>query len=220
MRVLYEDNHCIAVLKPHGMLTQSDESGDPSLIEEVRAYLKETYHKPGNVFVGLVHRLDRPAGGVVVFAKTSKGASRLSEQFRDRRVEKIYQAVVEGHPKETRGVVRQWIRKNEKTHEITAFEKPTIGAAEAELSYKVLETHANRSLIEIRPKTGRPHQIRLAMRSLGTPILGDVKYGSKHPLEHRIALFACSLTFYKPVGEEPVTVTADPDWDDLLLPSL
>ncbi|MDD5251331.1 MAG: RNA pseudouridine synthase [Patescibacteria group bacterium] len=212
MEILYEDNHSIAVVKPAGMPVQGDLTGDPSLLDEVKKYLKEKYNKPGEAYVGLVHRLDRPVGGIVVFAKTSKGAARLSEQFRERETKKIYWAVVEGEPKEKSGEVIQWIEKNKKTNVARgyAYEKP--GAQYAKLTYRVLATENGRSLVEIEPETGRSHQIRLAMSTLGCPILGDVKYGSRERLDRTIALFARSLTFSKVVGDEPVTLVATPNW--------
>lgn len=210
MNVLYEDNHCIVVVKPHGMPTQADQSGDPCFLEDVRTYIKEMYHKPGDAFVGLVHRLDRPVGGVMVFAKTSKGAERLSKDIREGSFHKIYWAVVEGAPKEKEGEVIQWLKKNEATNYVTAFSRETEDAKKAELSYRVLKSDGKQSLIEITPRTGRSHQIRVAMKTLGVPILGDTKYGAKESLQGNIALFAKSLSFHKPVGGEIITVTTPP----------
>lgn len=213
-RVVFEDNHCIAVVKPHGLLTQSDATGDASLLEDVRAFIKERDAKPGNVFLGLVHRLDRPVGGIVVFAKTSKGASRLSEQFRVHSVTKTYWAAVEGMPAQASGSVTQWISKDENANVATAYDHEVPGAKFAELTYRVLATEGDTTLVEVTPKTGRSHQIRLAMQSLGTPIVGDLKYGAHGPfLEGRgIALFAVSLDFATPVGAEPVRAEARPEW--------
>lgn len=212
--VLFEDNHCIVVVKPHGLLTQSDATGDDSLLEQMRAFIKVRDAKPGNVFLGLVHRLDRPVGGVVVFGKTSKGASRLSEQFREHTVTKTYWAAVEGAPLVTRGVVRQWIAKDERSNVATAYEHEVPGAKLAELSYRVIASEDGKSLVEVKPLTGRSHQIRLGMKALGTPIVGDVKYGSRTPFMDgkAIALFAVSLDFATPVGDEPVQAAARPAW--------
>lgn len=207
MDILYEDNHLIAVRKPHGMLTQGDETGDVNLMDEVKAFLKQRDNKPGNVFLGLLHRLDRPVGGVVVFAKTSKGASRLSEQFRTHTIEKVYWAVVEGVPKQPAGNIVQWLVKDERTNVVTAYDHEVPGALRAETAYAVVHG----SVIEVRPKTGRPHQIRLAMASLGTPIAGDKKYGATSGLNGAIALFARMLSFDQPVTKERVTVTAEPE---------
>ena len=208
--MLYEDNHVIAVNKPHGMLTQGDESGDKNLLDSVKAFIKERDQKPGNVFIGLLHRLDRPVGGVVLFAKTSKGASRLSEQFRVHGVEKTYWAVVEGEPKEKSRKVVQWLKKDEATNVVTPFDHEVPGSLKAELDYTVLKTIGDKSLVEVRPKTGRPHQIRVAMASLGTPIVGDVKYGAKEKLDYDIALFARSLAFDHATTKERLVVTAEP----------
>jgi 23S rRNA pseudouridine1911/1915/1917 synthase len=214
LKILFEDNHCVAVAKPHGLLTQSDATGDDSLLEQVRSLIKVRDSKPGNVFLGLVHRLDRPVGGVVVFGKTSKGASRLSEQFREHSVTKTYWAAVEGAPKNARGTVRQWIAKDERSNVATAYDHEVPGSKEAELSYRILAEEDGRTLVEVTPKTGRSHQIRLAMKSLGTPIVGDLKYGAKQPfLDGRaIALFAVSLEFASPVGADPVLAATAPEW--------
>ncbi|MFA6131746.1 MAG: RluA family pseudouridine synthase [Patescibacteria group bacterium] len=215
MKILYEDNHCLAVVKPHGLLTQGDETGDRSLMDEVKDFIKARDNKPGNVFLGLVHRLDRPVGGVVLFAKTSKGASRLSEQFMSREVEKRYLALVEGEPKRQDGTVIQYLRKNHQTNIVEAFDHPAPEAQKAELAYHVVNTikrgHKFFSLIEVEPKTGRSHQIRVAMSSLGTPIVGDKKYGSTIPHGGRIALCAVSLSFDQPVTKERITVKTEPD---------
>lgn len=220
MEVLYEDNHVIAVRKPHGMLTQGDSSGDTNLMDEVKAFLKTRDHKTGNVFLGLVHRLDRPVGGVVVFAKTSKGASRLSEQMRAKTMEKVYWAVVERKEESEKrkdGAVVQWLVKDEARNFVTAYDHDVPGSLRAELTYRML---GNR-LVEVRPKTGRPHQIRVAMASLGMPIVGDVKYGASRPLQlplgqgesrsGNIALFARSMAFNQPVTGERITVVAEPE---------
>ena len=207
MDVLYEDNHLVAVCKPHGMLTQGDATGDVNLLDDVKAFLKQRDDKPGNVFVGLLHRLDRPVGGVVLFAKTSKGASRLSEQIRSHSIEKVFWAVVEGTPKQTEGTVVQWLVKNEATNVVTSHDCEVPGSLRAELTYKVLHG----SLVEIHPKTGRPHQIRVAMASPGPPIVGDKKYGARKMLNGNIALFARSLAFDQPVTKERITVTAEPE---------
>lgn len=206
MEVLYEDNHVIAVNKPHGMLTQGDDTGDANLLDEAKAFIKTRDAKPGNVFLGLLHRLDRPVGGVVLFAKTSKGASRLSEQFRTHAVEKVYWSVVEGVPQQPQGKVVQWLVKDEAKNFVTAYVREAPGSQRAELDYRVVAG----SLIEIRPKTGRPHQIRVAMASLGTPIVGDKKYGARQMLDGQVALFARAVTFAHATSKERITVTAEP----------
>lgn len=216
--ILYEDNHLIAVRKPHGMLVQGDVTGDPSLINEVRYFIKQRDNKPGNVFIGLLHRIDRPVGGVVLFAKTSKGAARLSEQFRTHAVEKIYWAVVEGTPSSLSGIVKQWLVKDEHQNRVSCFDREITGSQYAETSYRVLASKEGKSLIEVTPKTGRPHQIRVAMSSLTTPIVGDVKYGAKKAIalangSTALALFAKSLSFDQPVTKERITVAAEPELD-------
>ncbi|MFH1089358.1 MAG: RluA family pseudouridine synthase [Candidatus Uhrbacteria bacterium] len=215
LKILYEDNHCIAVVKPHGILTQGDDTGDRSLFDEVKDFIKERDQKPGNVFLGLVQRLDRPVGGVVVFAKTSKGAARLAEQFRVRETEKKYLALVEGELKKKQGTVTQYLRKNHVTNTVEALDQPTSEAQLAELSYQVIKSIKQNdrifSLVAIEPKTGRSHQIRVAMSSLGTPIVGDKKYGSKVSRGGRIALCAVSLSFDQPVTHERITVETEPD---------
>ena len=201
IKVLYEDNHIIAVFKPSGVLTQGDKSGDVSLFDMVKDYLKEKYKKPGNVFLGLVHRLDKPVSGIVLFGKTSKGASRLSEQFRNHTIQKTYHGIVVGKPKEARGEIKEKINKisffaegfTDKTDEELLSEiKRATKTRTAELEYQVVPPlEAARmlggeaagiksdkySLLKILPKTGRFHQIRVQMANMGCPILGDEKYG-------------------------------------------
>ncbi len=196
LTVVYEDNHLIAVFKEAGVLTQADFRGERCLMDDVKIYLKEKYQKPGNVFLGLLHRLDRPVSGIVLFAKTSKGASRLSEQFRDRTISKTYHAIVTGIPKNKRSTLVHHLIKNEKTNTVSASEIPCPGSLAAELSYSVKSTHDGYSLLEVHPKTGRPHQIRVQLAAMGTPIVGDSKYGSKQALsDHSILLCATGLTF-------------------------
>ena len=221
MEILYEDNHVIAVRKPHGMLTQGDDTGDTNLMDEVKAFIKERDAKPGNVFLGLLHRLDRPVGGVVLFAKTSKGASRLSEQFRARHVDKLYWAVVEGVPSVPMGDVIQWLHKDEVKNLVTIYDHEVPGSQRAELSYRVRKSVNGMSLVEVQPRTGRPHQIRVAMMSLGTPIVGDVKYGASPPppphlrqegsSHGNIALFARQLAFDQATTKQRIRVIAEPE---------
>jgi 23S rRNA pseudouridine1911/1915/1917 synthase len=185
LKVLYEDNHLIAVFKPAGVLTQGDITGDRCLMDEVSLYLKERYKKPGNVFLGLLHRLDRPVSGIVLFAKTSKGASRLSEQFRNRTIEKIYHALVLGKPKENKGTLVNFLKKNEREN-----------TKRAELFYEVIFSGNKYSLLKIKPQTGRFHQIRAQLSSAGYPVLGDIKYGAPFALPDKsICLCATSISF-------------------------
>jgi 23S rRNA pseudouridine1911/1915/1917 synthase len=212
LQVVYEDNHCIAVLKPPGLLTAGDRTGDVSLLDQVRDYLRVKYKKPGNVFVGVVHRLDRPVGGVVLFARTSKAASRLSEQFRSGRVEKVYQALVEGRVTSREGLLEDRLVKDHKKNVVRRSSAANARARESLLSYRRLRTSPSTTLLEIRPMTGRSHQIRVQLAAAGHPIVGDRKYGSKRPFEEGIALRAVRLTFEHPTTRLPVTVEAAADW--------
>lgn len=203
LRILYEDNHLIAVYKSAGILVQGDKTGDPCLMDEVKRYLKEKYQKPGNVFLGLLHRLDRPVLGIVLFAKTGKGASRLSEQFRSHTVEKRYVTLVEGCPKEKSKMLIHYIKKNQQTNTVTVYDRETPDALYAELSYEVIAKGEKTSLLEVTLKTGRSHQIRAQLARIGCPIVGDVKYGATKPLsDASVALCAVSLSFSTATGNE------------------
>jgi len=205
IKVLYEDNHIIAVYKPSGILTQGDKSGDVSLFDEVKNYLKDKYKKPGNVFLGLVHRLDKPVSGIVLFGKTSKGAGRLSEQFRNHTIQKTYHGVVVGKPKEIKGVIKDKVNKisffaegftNKTDEELLAEIKKATITRTAELEYRVVKSNDKYSLLKILPKTGRFHQIRLQMAQMGCPILGDVKYSNQRPLQDgSIGLCSTGISF-------------------------
>lgn len=209
--VLYEDNHLIAVFKPAGLLTQADFGGDLCLMDEIKTYLKEKHNKPGNVFLGMLHRLDRPVSGIVLFAKTSKGASRLSLQFRDRTIQKEYQALVFGHPKPESGTLVHYLKKNVEENRAEVSERIFTGALRAELDYSVLSKHGGNSKILLQPKTGRPHQIRAQLAAIGHPILGDVKYGAKRPWpDQSIALCATRLVFQTATTKEKVEIKTEP----------
>lgn len=204
LKILYEDNHLIAVYKPAGILTQGDNSRDVCLMDTVKDYLKEKYHKPYNVFLGLLHRLDRQVSGIVLFAKTSKGASRLSEQFRSHEVEKIYHAVVLGKPKQNEGKLVNFLKKNEKEN-----------IKRAELFYEVLAFNKKHSLLKIKLQTGRFHQIRVQLSSMGFPILGDIRYGAPFLLPDKsIALCATSLFFKTATqeGKEEISIPIPVGW--------
>ena len=204
MKVLYEDNHLIAVFKPAGVLVQGDETGDVCLMDDVKKYLKEKYKKPGNVFLGLLHRLDRPVSGIVLFAKTSKGAARLSEQIRNRTVQKVYQALVEGKFKNKSGTLVHYLWKDKEKNFVKVFDEPVDGALRAELDYEV----ADGNVVKIKLKTGRPHQIRAQFAHIGHPIVGDVKYGSKTKYrEGEIALCATEFGFETATGGQRVVVS-------------
>ena len=205
LKVIYEDNHIIAVVKPAGVLTQGDRTGDVNLMDMVKDYLKEKYKKPGNVFLGLVHRLDKPVAGIVLFGKTSKGASRLSEQFRNHTIQKTYHGIVVGKPKEEKGSIKEKVNKisffaegftNKTDEELLAEIKKATKTRTAELEYEVVKKNDKYSLLKILPKTGRFHQIRIQMQQMGCPILGDIKYGAKDPMSDRsIALAATAISF-------------------------
>ena len=179
IKVIYEDNHIIAVVKPAGVLTQGDSSGEKSLMDMVKGYLKEKYKKEGNVFLGLVHRLDKPVSGIVLFGKTSKGASRLSEQFRNHTIQKTYYGVVVGKPKEDKGIIKEQVNKisffaegftNKTDEELLADIKAATKTRTAELMWELVKSNGEYSLLKIMPKTGRFHQIRIQMENMGHPI--------------------------------------------------
>jgi len=203
IKVLYEDNHLIAVFKPAGVLVQGDNTGDICLMDDVKKYLKEKYKKTGNVFLGLLHRLDRPVSGIVLFAKTSKGASRLSEQIRNHEFKKEYHALVEGKLKSARGGLKNYLLHDEKTNKAQIFDAPKGDAQLAELSYEVEETQGKNSLLKIDLKTGRHHQIRAQFAHLGHPLIGDKKYGAGMLYRAgEIALCATKITFKTATGDE------------------
>jgi 23S rRNA pseudouridine1911/1915/1917 synthase len=214
--VLYEDNHCLAVSKPAPLLTQGVPPGIPTLEAMVKAYLKEKYQKTGNVYLGIPHRLDRPVSGVVVFARNTKAARRLAEQFQEKTVTKIYWAAVEGIVDPAEGMWENYLLKYPEEARSEAVPAETAGARRAVLQYRCLQTGPGCSLLEIHPETGRMHQIRVQAAKRGWPILGDVLYGSQIPFgplaemprDRTIALHASSLTFLHPIRYEPVTVTA------------
>jgi 23S rRNA pseudouridine1911/1915/1917 synthase len=217
--ILFEDNHCLALDKPAGMLTQGDRTGDPSLVDWARDDLKRRFQKPHNVYVGLLHRVDRPVSGIVLLAKTSKAAARLSRQFHDGEVEKVYLAVAEGSPRDDAGRWIDWLMKDEQRNVVHVVSPETPGAKKASLDYRVVDRKNGRSTLELRPNTGRSHQLRVQLASRRLPILGDRKYGSTLTLSAddggwRIALHSQSLTFRHPTRGEPITIRASEpaDW--------
>lgn len=217
LEVLYEDNHLIAVNKPAGILSQGDKTGDVTLADIVKKYLVEKYNKPGDAFVGVIHRLDRPVSGVVLLAKTSKALSRMNEQFKNRETQKIYWAIVQNKPRDTEGELVHWLKKNEQKNMSAAFDKEMPGALKAELSYQLLGSSDKYELLEVKPKTGRHHQIRVQLAKMGCIIKGDLKYGSKRSnTDASISLHAHKLIFLHPVTKDKTEITApvpsDPIW--------
>lgn len=210
LQILHVDNHLIAVHKPSGVLTQSTTPGEPNLLDQTREWIKHEFGKQGNVYLGLVHRLDRPVAGVVLFARTSKAAARLSEQFRDHTARKFYLALVEGAPEKTTGRLVHYLRK-EKSMKATVFPRPTPAAKKAELTYTVLERRGGNSILEIELHSGRFHQIRAQLAFIGHPIVGDTKYRAQSSLpEGRIALHAHKLIVTHPTTGAPVLLENPP----------
>ena len=216
--IIYEDNHIIVVIKPQNMPTQADESGDADLLNEIKSYIKESAGKTGDAFCGLVHRLDRVTGGVMVFAKTSKGAARLSAQLQDGRFQKKYLAVVLGEPKQRSGELVDYLLKNPKTNVAEVVPAATKEAKRAELTYTLLNTKSGVSLVEINLLTGRSHQARVQMSHLGHPIFGDAKYGGdKLAKGWNLALWAYELKFEHPTTQDTLKFVVNPPettpWD-------
>lgn len=209
MEVVYEDNHIIIVNKHPGEIVQGDKTGDEPLVETVRRYLKEKYQKPGNVFCGVVHRLDRPVWGLVVFAKTSKALTRLNEMFREGRVKKTYRAIVRNMPKEPEGRLVHFIKSIERNNKSYAYDTPRDGAKEAALSYRLTGSSDRYHMLEINLETGRKHQIRVQLSTMGCPIRGDLKYGDKRSNpDGSISLQAYRIEFEHPVSHHPICVEA------------
>lgn len=209
MNVLYEDNHIIIINKRAGEIVQGDKTGDASLCDTLKDFLKEKYNKPGNVFVGLPHRLDRPVSGIVVFAKTSKALERLNEMFRNGSVRKIYWAIVKDAPEEPEKDLSSWIVRNEKQNKSYAYPKEVKGSKHAVLYYRHIAGSQNYNLLEVELKTGRHHQIRCQLSSIGCPIKGDLKYGAKRSNpDGSISLHARMVEFIHPVSKQPIKITA------------
>lgn len=211
MEILYEDNHIIVVVKPQNIPTQEDDSHDKDMLNSVKEYVKEKYEKPGNVYIGLVHRLDRPTGGVMVFAKTSKAASRLVEQIKSGEMKKEYLCVVNGIPSKRHETCINYLKKNEKTNTVTVEPELVSGAKYSELSYDLLENNEKRSLLKVDLVTGRSHQIRVQLSYRFLPIVGDQKYGKQEKCN--LALWAYQLKFYHPTTKQLLTFRAYPPTD-------
>jgi 23S rRNA pseudouridine1911/1915/1917 synthase len=209
LEILFEDNHCLAIVKPAGSLSTHFQGREETLDRIAKRYLKDKYQKPGNVFLGVVHRLDRPVSGVLLFARTSKAAARLAEQFREGTVEKVYWAVVEGAVKRDAGTLEDWLKKDPERGRVEVVEPGTRGARQSLLHFQVRATHEDLSWLEVRPQTGRTHQLRVQLAHHGHPIYGDAKYGSIRLFDDQIGLHARSLTFLHPIRYEPITLTAE-----------
>ncbi|MDP6540120.1 MAG: RluA family pseudouridine synthase [Planctomycetota bacterium] len=211
LEVLHTDNHVLACVKPAGMVCVPDSGGDESLLDRARAWVGEHYAKPGAVFLGVVQRLDRPVSGVVVFGRTSKGAARLAEQFRDGRARKRYLGVVIGRPQGEEGEVEQWLVKDAGRNRVERLSAERAGARLARTRWRALRPLGAHTLLELEPLTGRPHQLRVACASLGAPLLGDVKYGAPEGLADRsIALHARSIEVDHPTRDERLRFEAAP----------
>lgn len=219
--ILFEDNHLLIINKKAGELAQGDETGDIPLIDSLKVFIKNRDQKPGNVFLGLVHRLDRPTSGILVFAKTGKALARMNELFKTRDVQKNYWAIVEGKPEKDFGHLEHYLRKNQKNNKVTVFTQPTPEAKLAILEYKVLGNLDNYALLEVNLFTGRSHQIRSQLSFISHPIKGDLKYGAKRSNpDGSISLHARTLKFIHPVKKEELTIIAPPPnekiWQDCL----
>lgn len=210
-QVIFEDNHLIVLNKLPGQIVQGDKTGDEPLSELLKNYIRIKYEKPGNVFVGTVHRLDRPVSGIVLFAKTSKALSRMNEAFRDRTVEKTYWAVIKNKPEKTSGVLVHYLRKNQLKNISRAYDDEKKGSLRAELSYETLAASDNYFLLEIKPITGRHHQIRAQLAAMNCPIKGDLKYGfPRSNPDGSIHLHSRKLVIPHPTRDERLTFTAEP----------
>ena len=208
-RVLYEDNHLIAVNKNPSDIVQGDKTGDVPLSQIVADYLKTKYNKPGDAFIGVIHRIDRPVSGVVLFAKTSKGLSRMSRLFQQKEIQKTYWAVVEKPPTDSEGTLVDYLIKNQKKNKSFVTGKGQDGASRSELTYRVIGQLDRYTALEIKPLTGRHHQIRVQLSAMGCVIKGDLKYGAKRSnRDASIHLHARNVTFVHPVKNTPVTITA------------
>jgi 23S rRNA pseudouridine1911/1915/1917 synthase len=221
MQVVYEDNHIIIVAKQTGEIVQGDKTGDTPLSEMVKQYLKEKYQKPGAVFLGVVHRLDRPVSGLVVFARTSKALTRLNKMFAEGEVHKTYWAIVEGRP-QGEGPLTHWLVRNEKQNKSYAYDREVPNAKKAMLRYRVLVQGDHYTLVEVQLLTGRHHQIRCQLAKMGCPIRGDLKYGARRSNpDGSISLLSRRVEFVHPVSKESIVVEsplpADPLWEKLIL---
>lgn len=216
MQVIYEDNHIIIVSKQSGEIVQGDKTGDTPLSDTVKAYIKEKYAKPGAVFLGVVHRLDRPVWGLVVFARTSKALSRLNDMFRNGEVHKTYWAIVQNRPAHDEGTLEHWLVRNEQQNKSYAYDREKPGAKKAVLKYRLIGQSERYYLLEVNLLTGRHHQIRCQLSAMGCPIKGDLKYGAKRSNpDGSISLLARRVQFIHPVSKQPIAVEAPLPGDTL-----
>ncbi len=216
VEIVYEDNHIIAVNKRAGDLVQGDQTGDQTLADEVKAYIKKKYNKPGDVFLGIVHRLDRPVSGVVLFARTSKALTRLNQMFQDKVIKKTYWAIVENRPEQEKGRLEHYMKKNREKNRSAVHDREKSGTKKAILDYELIVSFTNYHLLEINLQTGRHHQIRAQLARIGCHIKGDLKYGAKRSnKDGGISLHARAVCFAHPVKKEPITITATPPNDNL-----
>ena len=216
MQVVYEDNHIIIVFKQSGEIVQGDKTGDRPLSETVKEYIKAKYHKPGNVFLGVVHRLDRPVAGLVVFARTSKALARLNEMFRKGDIHKTYWAITKNMPKEPQATLTNWIVRNERQNKSYAYDREVPDSKKALLSYRVIGHTDHYHLLEVHLMTGRHHQIRCQLAHIGCPIKGDLKYGAQRSKpDGSISLLSHEMTFVHPVSKETIHVVAPLPDDNL-----
>ncbi|MEM8586029.1 MAG: RluA family pseudouridine synthase [Bacteroidota bacterium] len=221
LQVLFEDNHYLAVNKPAGVLSQGDQTGDPTMLDLAKEYIKFRYDKPGDVFLHTVHRLDRPVSGLLLFARTSKGLSRMNDLFRNRKVTKTYWAVVSEQPAEIEGTLVNFLHKDEAKNKVKVLPKANSnrypGAKKAELFYELIGRVGTNVLLKVEPKTGRPHQIRAQLSAMGSPIRGDIKYG--YPTANEggfIHLHGRGLAFEHPIKKTKVEITAAvPEYDQI-----
>ena len=214
LQILFEDNHIFIVNKRAGDIVQGDKTGDTSLSDIVKDYIKDKYNKPGNVYLGVVHRLDRPTSGIVVFAKTSKALPRLNKLFADKEVDKTYWAIVKNKPEMENNTLKHWLKKNPKNNKSTAFDKEIQDSKYAVLHYTLLKKLTNYYLLEVILETGRHHQIRSQLSKIGSPIKGDLKYGfDRSNTDASISLHARYITFVHPVSKEVIDIIAPPPQD-------
>lgn len=214
IKILYEDNHILVVVKPQNIPVQLDESKDEDFLTLLKRYIKEKYNKPGNVYLGLVHRLDRPTGGVMVFAKTSKAAARISESIKNGEFQKTYYTVTVGAPRQKKDVLKNYLKKNMEKNIVTVVPELTDGAKYAELSYEVLENLGAIALLKVNLVTGRSHQIRVQLKTIGNPVFGDVKYGGDTLMKGaNLALWAGELVFPHPTTKDIMVFKVYPPED-------